>query len=121
MTLSTEIAAARPEEQREVLERLWRAWWQACGPCKMGTHAIFTAMLDCGAYLSAAEMLMPDGEREWSLERNIGRDERFPEYQARICIWLRKDDPEELSPQWIANATTPALALASAIAAAGEG
>lgn len=108
MTLADEISAARPERQKEMLERLY----DACPHAWKGgnSYARFAAMLDCGAYLSAAESLVPCG-LHWSVRWHVAN-----QHGAATINDTWKSNP-------IVNvvATTPALALASAIAAAGEG
>lgn len=63
--LATRIEQAGPESQAELLGDAFDAIhaeegddWSAATQTDYGR---FTAMLDCGAYLSAAEMFVPDG------------------------------------------------------------
>jgi hypothetical protein len=98
--------------EREVLEALFAkthnlsklavADWDALGWQEADR---FTAMLDAGAYENAALMLVPEG-LVWTLMTDFGGLNR-----AR----LRRHDCS-----WMADATTPALALCKAIAKAGE-
>ena len=67
MDLSETISLATEDQQRDMLEKLFKAIW---GPPEEflnrhfapERHKQFQAMLDCGAYLSAAEMLVGEGE-----------------------------------------------------------
>jgi hypothetical protein len=66
------------------------------------------------ASLDAALTLVPEG-LEWELlALDAARDPRFGRFQARIMLLTYAEDPEELGPQAIANAATPALALCAA-------
>ena len=98
-------------DQREVLEALWREInpapvqsspdygdWRHCSN-------IFTAMLDAGAYLDAAMMLVPEDVVDWS----IGR---FEDGSGTASLWFADD--REICEE----AATPALALCAAIRAA---
>lgn len=64
--------------------------------------------------IDAAMTLVPDG-LEWELfGYDAKRDPRYGRFQARIKLLRYEDDPEELGPQGIADASTPALALCGA-------
>lgn len=72
------------------------------------------------ASLDAALTLVPEG-LEWELfGYDATRDPRFPRFQARIMLLTHAQDPEELGPQSIMNAATPALALCAAALRAHE-
>ena len=69
----------------------------------------FTASID------AAMTLVPKHLMEWEVcAYDAARDPRFGRFQSRIKLLNYADDPDELGPQAIANAATPALALAAA-------
>lgn len=71
--------------------------------------------------VDAALTLLPDG-LEWELTAcDPARDPRFGRFQSRIMLLTYAEDPDELGPQAIANAATPALALAAACIRAREG
>lgn len=113
----TEIEAAQPGQEREVLEALWLAFgrklpervWNNVHDCwqwEGGKDALrFVAMLDAHSYLDAALMLMAEGD--WNIAR-ISEPEVEHQYYAEVT-------------EWHAYAATPALALCAAIAKAGEG
>jgi hypothetical protein len=112
-----QIASATPDQQREVLEGLWLAHHHGGYPPE-GAHdtcrkcARFTAMLDCRAYESAVLMLVPDKYRDdWILSC-------YGSYGAYLA-----PDPMYFSEGYadaIGYGATAALALAAAIAKAGE-
>lgn len=115
LALADKCEVADASEQRELLEAAWRKL-RGDEFVTSGVNYFyrFQAMLDAEAYESAALMLLPDMTgKEWSLDYAL-RDERFGPYQARFNQWAAKDDPEEMSPQWIANGYTPALAITAA-------
>lgn len=112
--LITRIESAGPDEQRELLEKVWQELhflggdpegeWDSCRLCQR-----FHNMLDAEAYLSAAEMLVPEGWHEW----HVGRTWKTGEGQ---CYAL---DPVTMHQPVFVFAATPALALLAAILKAG--
>lgn len=109
--LSARLANCPPGQERELLEELYHI--VSGHPLANGivsepdTHVrkqaqIFAARLDCGAYLSAVEMLVPEGAffaAATTEERAI----------ASLAVTINENVP-------VHHAFTPALALASAIA-----
>jgi hypothetical protein len=105
-----QIASAPADQQREVLEALWLA--DRCEPLDWFTSVAgdaaavqFLAMLDCGAYVDAALMLLPEG-MFWS----ASTEEPGP--------WAWVGQPGGDNAVYMGETT--ALALARAIAKAGE-
>lgn len=117
--LSARLAAARPEETRELLIELRKQTSSFSGDCLSDEYLewarkkdAFWRKLDAEAYESAVLMLVPEGWRlstlteltngEWTVHLN------------------HKDDPEHKSTIVASNCATAALALALAAAVAGS-
>lgn len=116
----TDIAAlvdrleqAGPESQAELLKEAWliihhggyepEGEWDGCRKCDR-----FTAMLDCGAYVSAAEMLV-DREGDWPQVTYMGPNPNNRNQRHRIELW-----PKGGNKPHKRHANTWALALAAA-------
>lgn len=101
--LSTEIEQAGAERQRELLAEAWRVLkvrWD--GDVPDGAEQ-FKAMLDAGAFESAAMILAPEG---WWIEVH-----RFPGDGSGLGVLKH---PREVRKDNRVKAATPALALLGA-------
>lgn len=112
--LATKIEAAQPGQERELLLELlgviqpktprhhddthWE-WWEF--------DARFRKMLDAEAWLSAVEMLVPEGWQEWQVGRQPWKGCNGLAYVL---------DRGSMRDPLLVHAATPALALAAAIA-----
>lgn len=107
------------QTEREALEALWKLCepnpvdWKIGGAeatpaywAWLERREQFKAMLDAGAYLSAAMMLVPDGYQMGIMQ------ERYDNWQVGLGLWgLNRADRK-------GEGSTPALALCEAIRAA---
>jgi hypothetical protein len=107
-----QIASATPDQQREVLEALWRklrpislCWDFDEGEYHETNERQFFAMLDCRAYENAALMMLPKG-MTWSLHVPAEPD-RYDRPLARIYGKRKR--------AFAGDGATAALALAAAI------
>ncbi len=76
-------------------------------------------MNDCPRYTASVDAALTLVKKckhvEWELSCcDVARDPRFGRFQARIKLLSYEDDPEELGPQAITSADSPALALCGA-------
>lgn len=103
-----------PDQQREVLEALWTQlhggtdpqWCQYYDEVEVRHEArYFLAMLDCGAFVDAALMLLPEGWG-WSAHAPSVPE---PDNPPSARIWAGGKGVFE------ASGNTPALALCAAI------
>lgn len=125
---------SEPTDQRKALEEAFRAiWpmpnredepeWQGPGTLREPLYhhwkvreVRFTAMLDAEAWLSAAEMLVPEGFM-WEIGVYNNEDGFSSGIYARVSKYCGGDGPRfEFDDR--GEGTTPALALLSAILAA---
>lgn len=103
---------ASPDQQREVLEALFAKRFpdhympgrSGIGPSRW---AKFTAMLDAGAFVDAALLLVPEG---WLIGRLWQRNTRSGNKPWFAELWQPTTDREVK-----AGADTPALAICAAI------
>lgn len=103
--LATRIEAAQPGQEDDLLEELWDACSHAWGGYKV--RARFRKMLDAEAWLSAVEMLVPEGWQEWQVGRQPWKG-----CNGLAYVLARGSIRNPL----LVHAATPALALAAAIA-----
>lgn len=116
------MTQAGPHDARQVLEALWNC--PTCsGDCGSANPPPifcptdrFRKLLDAGAYLSAAEMLVPDGMVLEALRA-------WPGHPAKCSLWGTHEENGERwhnfsDGRFEAEGPTPALALAAAISAA---
>ena len=105
-------------DERKALEEAWddfaqtdkqfRRWACSIADERGTTQAgRFTAMLDCGAYLSAAEMLVPEG---WTYDARQG-----PSGQPHTWELKTIGEHDQRYRTVSGRSTTPALALLGAI------
>lgn len=125
-SLATRLEQAGPESQAELLREAYEAIfgfspkhdeWYGIEPEQRAQGRYFTAMLDCGAYLSAAEMLVTDGAHfgcGFDAPRNGNRTYSWGWVRLAGCQSYftspRQDGFKRLEPTPYA----PALALAAA-------
>ena len=105
--LAERIEQAGPDDQRELLELAWRKL-RGDEYVRTGINLfyVFQELLDVEAYLSAAEMLVPDG-----LVFSVMTDFDRP---GKARVWGSVLPGQVLDRGWSAEASTPALALAAA-------
>ena len=110
----SEIASATPEQQRDVLEALFKArfaYGNDENASDVSRRVQFHDMLNCGAYESAVLMFLPKGWG-WSVAKPIEGS------QSIAMVWCYPKDRNRIEVQGLG--ATPALALAAAIVKVGE-
>lgn len=108
--LATRIEQAQPGQERELLEALYAQIHGKTPRMNRGGRNPengFVAKLDAEAWLSAVEMLVPDGWQEWQVGRQSWKG-----CNGLAYILARGSMRNPL----LVHASTPALALAAAIA-----
>ena len=109
MTLITRIEAAGPEDQRALLVEAWDIIHPRSTAFDLDKWHRFTGMITHFAYLSAAEMLVPEGWG-WGAGNCSEKDDS----------WASVTSPHGDCLDYDAYASTPALALLAAILRARE-
>lgn len=119
-----------PGDERKVLEALWKASGRSefiyPDAANEDERARFDAMLDAGAYLDAAMMLVPEGWRVEQIGEHYDRPLRAkgPWFAIIYQPQMRLNDGGSGGGgdpfARCMNAPTPALALCAAIARAGD-
>lgn len=116
-SLATRIEAAQPGQEDDMLEELWDACQHAWGGYKV--RARFRRMLDAEAWLSAVEMLVPEGclHMARTVWENAAKPlQAKPAGYASIDSYFADENGLMWKENFLAIAATPALALAAAIA-----